>query len=377
MEGLHHVPADGPFVLVPNHRSYFDHILMMIVSAAVRTRPMWFLTKRETFEHTIGRIWTEAWYGIPVDRDTPSPDTLRTVQRILRGGDALCVYPEGTRNTGQDLLPFRHGAFRFALSAGVPVIPVGIYGAETVLPKGRRWFCREGRVSIAFGAPIEIDRTAGKKAAADAMAAGARSAILDLVGRAEEEAHRGPSLVAAEAAGEALERRITSALDDDGRLSAQDSRSLRLLGSLLSPMESNPHHIAAQRARLVGLRLLQLPLPARIAPALAVRRTVEAVLRTDPEHRDANYLLGRWHLNMPRALGARPDRAVLAFKRSAAASTSVNTRALTGLADAYMALGDHDQAFSTLTAIVASNPAPQGREIARIERARKRLTDAG
>lgn len=374
VDGLEHLPATGPFVLAPNHRSYFDHFVMEILVSAVTGRPVWFLTKRESFDRTLPRLWTRAWYGIPVDRDAPAPDTLRTVKRVLTAGDVLCVYPEGTRNTDHVLLPFKSGAFRFALAADVPVIPVGITGTDEVLPKGRRWFRSSGRVHLVFGAPLVVDRSAGKQRAADEMAAEARRSIEDLVQRSKASRDLGAPHTAHEAAARLLDARITGALDEHGQLSRSAHRRMRLLTSLLAPLETRPHHISVQRARLLGLRLLALPAVLRPLPARSVRRAAEAVLHHDPSHRDANYLLGRWHLSMPSALGGSPLMAVDAFLASTAASSPGDTRALAGLAEAYATLGRSDDLVRTLRALCDIGAEPGTRDAARVERARARLS---
>ncbi|QHC74754.1 1-acyl-sn-glycerol-3-phosphate acyltransferase [Rathayibacter sp. VKM Ac-2805] len=373
VQGLEHLPTVGAFVLAPNHRSYFDHFVMEILVGSATGRPVWFLTKRESFEKTLTRLWTLAWYGIPVDRDSPAPDTLRTVQRILAAGDVLCIYPEGTRNADVGLLPFRSGAFRFALSAEVPVIPVAMTGTDDVLPKGAKWFRPKGRVHVVFGPPMAVDRTVGKRRAAEAMSVLARHSILDLGQQAAATAMTGPSGDARATAGGALDQRITAALDGHRRLSRSDNRRLRLLASLLTAMETHPDHISIQRARLLGLRILRLPLALRPLPAIIVRRTAEAVLEHDPDHRDANYLLGRWHLSMPALLGGRALQAASAFRRSAGSGPSHDTRALAGLADAYAVLGRTEDALRTLRTLSSLTSAPRSRDAARIQRAKAEL----
>ena len=154
VEGLENLPAEVSFVLAPNHRSYFDHFVMAILVRAVTGRPVWFLTKRESFIGTLPRLWSKAWYGIPVDRENPNADTLRAVRAVFLRGDTLCVNPEGTRNIEEKLLPFHAGAFRFALAESAPIIPVAMTGTAEVLQKGDLWFRRGGKVRVVFGAPL-------------------------------------------------------------------------------------------------------------------------------------------------------------------------------------------------------------------------------
>lgn len=376
VEGLDNIPGSGSFVLAPNHRSYFDHFVMEILVQAVTGRPVWFLTKRESFVHTIPRLWSTAWYGIPVDRDTTSPDTLRAVRTVLTSGDVLVVYPEGTRNTETELLPFQAGAFRFALSGDVPILPVAMTGTADVLRKGDRWFRRGGQVTVAFGKPLERNPGIGKQAAAEKMSRETRSAIETLLADLPDKsptarAHR------AAAAGRELDKRITDALDGDGTLNRTDAKRFKRLAVFLRPMEPVRHHIAVQQARLLGLSALNLPVPARLVSAMGVKRTVSRVLDHDPGHKDANYLLGRWHLVAPSFLGGSPAEAVDAFARSVAASEEGDTRGLVGLADAHLASGDRASAITALQRAATAPTEPGSRADLRKERLRLRIITVG
>jgi 1-acyl-sn-glycerol-3-phosphate acyltransferase len=370
--GLEHLPTSGSFVLIPNHRSYFDHFLMEVLVRAATGRPVWFLTKRESFQRFVGRTWTTAWYGIPVDRGAPSPDTLRAVRRVLSAGDVLCVYPEGTRNISADLLPFQAGAFRFALAADVPMIPVGMHGTDTVLRKGDRWFRRSGSAHIAFGPALQCDSELGKQAAAEALAEQAQTTIRGLITEVEARSLRS-SHDAEAAAGAWLDRSITDALDASGSLATADEHRFRTLARVLRNMESKPGPIAVQEARLAGFVLLRRPKVEQILRAFAVRRRIDAVLRSFPDDSNANYLLGRWMLHVPRALGGGSGHAVRAFAISARTADPGDNRALVGLADAHLAAGDVASSVAALQH-AASVTAPAGtRASARADRIRQRL----
>lgn len=384
--GLENLPTDGPFVLVPNHRSYFDHFLVETVVGFAVGRPVWFLTKRESFETRLSRVWTTAWYGIPVDREQPTPDTLRAVRRVIDAGDMLCVYPEGTRNTGGDLLPFHAGAFRFAVASDVPVIPVAMTGTDNVLPPGARWFRRRARARIAFGEPIVPDLSSGRADAAARIAVETKAAIVsmyaelgdvfDAVGGARAgsrsaRAHSGRGSRAARA----FDQRTSSALAADGSLPPAAFRRLHSLLALLDRVDPASHDLLAQRARLRGLVLVHRPLALRILPSLVAGSRLRRVLRANPDHAVANYLMGRWYLAMPAALGGGAARAEAALRRSAESAEPGDTRALAALAELYGGAGRVGEALEALRRIVDAPTGGDARAEMRTERARARIAE--
>jgi Acyltransferase/3,4-dihydroxy-2-butanone 4-phosphate synthase len=93
VEGLEHVPAEGAFIVAPNHTSYYDHFLLTVVLQDLRSTPIWYLTKSEAFVRTTSRVWHE-WYSIPDDRQGPTTATMRVIRSALAAGAALCFYPE-------------------------------------------------------------------------------------------------------------------------------------------------------------------------------------------------------------------------------------------------------------------------------------------
>ncbi len=74
----------------------------------------------------------------------------------LRRGISLLVFPEGTRNPGGPLLPFRPGPFQIAIAAKTPVVPVTVHGAAQLMQRGS-WFVRPGQITLAFHPPIATD----------------------------------------------------------------------------------------------------------------------------------------------------------------------------------------------------------------------------
>lgn len=385
LEGLNNLPASGSFVLVPNHRSYFDHFAMESLMMSAVGRPAWFLTKKESFEKYLPRLWARAWYGIPVDRDTPSPQTIRTVREILSSGDILCVYPEGTRNQGEELLPFKPGAFRFALTESVPIIPVAMHGTDSVLPKGSRWFKRAGRVHIVIGSPLAIPETGSKQQKAAALMQEARDSIQRLFARAQHNAQHSTqqpggasgtgmsseSLVQQEIAD--LDSRITTELDASGRLPKVAVKQRMRTAKLIQNMYPQSLDVLAQLARIEGLRALNSGTLGKLVLALKVKAQAGRVLRANPMQRDANYLMGRWHLSIPRFLGGDPNRAIDHFIRAQESSRPGDTRALAGLADTYERLGETTLMINALDRVLQETDQSEPRALERLKKAAFRL----
>jgi 1-acyl-sn-glycerol-3-phosphate acyltransferase len=372
--GLEHFPTTGPVIVCPNHRSYFDHFVVSVLVGAVTGKPVWFLTKSQSFERRLPRLWARAWRGIPVDRDAPTPETLRSVRSVLADGAVLCVYPEGTRNVDGKLLPFKAGAFRFALTTRTPVVPLALFGTDDVLSKGDRWLRPGGRIDARFGKPLLPNPTLhGQKSAAD-LSDRTRASLIELLS-----GPRGALPISTrdigEDAGDFLDRRTTSSLDEAGRLSQREGRTLLTLAGLLAPMEPRPHHVAVQKARLIGLSAGTARLPFRLVRAMRMKRIIDSVLAGHPSNAQANYLLGRWHLAMPTAMGASRQEAVVAFERSCATSRPDDSRALSGLAEAQSACGLHEAAAATLESVLLIERAHHDVPTARAQKCERRLRE--
>ena len=103
------------------------------------------------------RAWFEGLGMLPVDRDDPQAalGSLDTALEVLRRGEAFGIYPEGTRSRDGRLYRGRTGVAHLALTAGVPVVPVGLTGTEKLQPVGSS-LPRIVRVEVVFGEPIEV-----------------------------------------------------------------------------------------------------------------------------------------------------------------------------------------------------------------------------
>lgn len=367
VSGLEHVPRTGPFILVPNHSSFYDHFVMGAVMDAWIPSTTWFPTKAESFDKRLSRSWHVLMHAIPLDRERPSPETLRTFDRVLAQGDVLCVYPEGTRGPGWPLLPFKDGAFTFAVRGSVPTIPVGIDGANDVLPKGSRRTTRAS-VRVAFGPALPDDQAAPRRERMRTLRSAAEAAIPALIEQARASDAR--SLAPAHAA--LVNRIIDESLDSTAHLAPADLVRLERLLDLLDDGSHRLDAYAVTRLRLQGLRATNTAFPGKLRRGLALGRQLRREL---PRHGDdpmAHYLQARWHLGMPRALGGDPDQALQSFRAAAALAPATDTRYLMGVAEAAARAGNHDEAGHALAAVVRQTPRT-GRGEERVARAERML----
>jgi len=156
--GLENVPATGPVILASNHLSFADSLVIPIVAP----RKVVFLAKSDYFTGTglkgrLQKAWFEGLGLIPVDRDDSRAAlaSLDTALGVLGRGEAFGIYPEGTRSRDGRLYRGRTGVAHLALTAGVPVVPVGLTGTERLQPIDTR-LPRVVPVTVRFGAPIEV-----------------------------------------------------------------------------------------------------------------------------------------------------------------------------------------------------------------------------
>ncbi|MDQ3305330.1 MAG: 1-acyl-sn-glycerol-3-phosphate acyltransferase [Actinomycetota bacterium] len=149
VEGAHHLPATGAFILAPVHRSNIDTPIM----STLTHRYMRYLGKEEMWKYGWSAWLWDTLGAFPVQRDKIDREALRQCRKALEAGEPLVVFPEGTRRASPVVEDLFHGPAHLALSTGAPIIPVGIGGSLRAMPRGARFF-RPVRVWVVVGEPI-------------------------------------------------------------------------------------------------------------------------------------------------------------------------------------------------------------------------------
>lgn len=143
------VPASGPFVLAPVHRSFIDFAL----TSSITTRRMRYMGKDSLWKVSLFGKFLSALGAYPVHRGGADREALKRTVEVLEGGEPVVIFPEGTRQTGAKVEDLFEGAAYVASKVGVPIVPVGIGGSEQALPKGKK-LPRPVKITIVVGEPM-------------------------------------------------------------------------------------------------------------------------------------------------------------------------------------------------------------------------------
>src|SRR5262249_14012899 len=143
----------GACLITPTHASYADPIWITI---PVRRR-VYYMAWDKPFRIPVLGQMMRIFGAFPVNVDAVDPAAQRAAHEVLQNGRALVIFPEGGRTRSGKLMPFKMGAFRFALTYGVPVVPVSIRGSEQIWPVGKIP-PRTRKLDITYHPAIPVER---------------------------------------------------------------------------------------------------------------------------------------------------------------------------------------------------------------------------
>jgi 1-acyl-sn-glycerol-3-phosphate acyltransferase len=152
--GLSNVPKEGPLIIVSNHQSILDPLVIM----AYIPRKLRFLAAAYLFKIPGLNILLRLYGAIPVNNtERGDISSLKKALRILKGGGTIALFPEGGVSPDGKLRPFKQGFAYLALKSGAAVLPVAVKGTTDVLPVGR-YFPKRARIELKVGEPISVGR---------------------------------------------------------------------------------------------------------------------------------------------------------------------------------------------------------------------------
>lgn len=163
--GGHHLDTPGATIIAPVHRSNLDSPLV----AAACKRRFRVLAKQSLFANKPVSWFIAALGAYPVERGTADREAMRVMRSFLDRGDALLVFPEGTRQTGETIGEIFDGTAFLASKGKAKVIPVGIAGTENSMPQGTK-IPKRTNVVIVVGEPLDPPGADGKRVPRSALA---------------------------------------------------------------------------------------------------------------------------------------------------------------------------------------------------------------
>lgn len=164
--GEENIP-DEPVLFIGNHRSYFD----ILLTYSRCRRLTGYVAKKEMLRYPLLRDWMKRLHCLFLDRDNPKEGLKTILEAIdyIKNGISICIFPEGTRNDGEELsiLPFHSGSFKIAEKSGCPIVPISMNNTISIF---ERQFPRvkKTHVIIEYGKPIyprELDKDTRKRLA--------------------------------------------------------------------------------------------------------------------------------------------------------------------------------------------------------------------
>lgn len=135
VQGSEHIPATGGAVIACTHVSYLDFIFCGL-GAQPAKRLVRFMAKKQVFDHRISGPLMRGMHHISVDR-AAGAGSYREAVRALQGGELVGVFPEATISRSFTVKQLKSGAVRMAAEAGVPVVPMAVWGSQRLWTKGR------------------------------------------------------------------------------------------------------------------------------------------------------------------------------------------------------------------------------------------------
>ncbi len=156
IKGRENIPKHGPLLVAANHINLADPPLVAVSVG----RTAIFMAKEGLFHSWFAAYFVRRFGSFPVHTGQLDRQAMRDAEQVLARGQALVMFPEGTRSSNAQLQSGLPGAALLAARCGVPILPVGIAGTESV--RGNWWWLRRPRITVNIGAPFHLPPTNGR-----------------------------------------------------------------------------------------------------------------------------------------------------------------------------------------------------------------------
>ncbi|MCT1578441.1 1-acyl-sn-glycerol-3-phosphate acyltransferase [Oceanobacillus kimchii] len=356
--GIENLPKKGPYIIVPNHSSYFDHFFIFTVVNYYMKQQVLFLTKKEAFDTYLSRKWHMSMGTIPLNRDATDITAFKAVVSKLKEGEIICIYPEGTRSPTGKIYQGKQGAIRMALAADVTIVPVGIEGAFDILPR-KKLLPSLRKAKIQIGEPILLERNRDKNKLDIYM----KRVMNSIKSLSNDEDRFIRDLPSEESLLVEEMLRVAYEWNERGiRAYPKDSLSPNLLHKRViyicdQVLKVRPNHPIAlfEKSRAIGrIGLNSKMAPKKIFLLMKGRKILERSIIENPTHASNYYALAVWYMEMPQFIGGSHEKALELYEKANELGKEVYI--MMGYAKALLNNGRPEQAKIALLELVSELP---------------------
>ncbi|MEM9419874.1 MAG: lysophospholipid acyltransferase family protein [Planctomycetota bacterium] len=163
--GVRNIPDEGPVLMLSNHQSFYDPIL---IGFGCGKRHFYSLARHTLFQTPIARLFQRVSNAIPVEQGAGDTKAIKKCIEVLKDDQALMLFPEGARTMTGDVEKFETGAMLIIKRAKPTIVPVALEGVYDVWPRGQSKPKWSGRMGVMYGEPIPAEKLIAMKAS-DAM----------------------------------------------------------------------------------------------------------------------------------------------------------------------------------------------------------------
>jgi len=158
IKGLDNIPGKGSLVVVANHSSYIDPVIIKSMFEKYFNKTVYYLSKEEVYSNFLKKFIFLSSSTIPVNRQNPGKTTLDAALIKLKEGNIIGLFPEGTRSIDGKLHKGKTGAVRLALSAKCPILPIGVKNSYEIWPRSKMLPKFKKGIFVNIGRPISLEK---------------------------------------------------------------------------------------------------------------------------------------------------------------------------------------------------------------------------